>query len=513
LAAGRLFWRRAEEVLVSVADSLALDTAVMNRFTTAAAPILADVFTVDPLATVATIRDALFPVIAPLHRLNNSLWNDAEEWILQNRSFLQGLTDAERSALAQSFVGGRTRGLLAGNRTAAKVALYISADSARTYLERNRARCVTPGETCEVGLLPALVLKRHQEVSSAWERQRSMLQQQRQAKYDEAERHLSSLAEQGELPASGVVRMMQQLTSAFELVPLGQAVTTAELVDFAQKVLLSAKAACLQGSTCDADLVPSSVLESYRAAKAREVEARRAAAVEACQKDYLTCDLNLLLQEERTVVEKKRGEYVNYPPRWRLPAGLEKGLVGPDTTMYFGMGTRGTNVVISRSAVFAGGREEVVLSYRSESGYDRWSLVYWFDRATGSVLEVQQALASGSYQLLTGAACYRWVVGEIPQGSFSSFLDPIVFVMAVSLGASAPEHPIQSGNIRGNSSSVVGGAASDDLFTTSVTGNVREDGFRVPIWPYPTTERLMRPRTNPKSMNPWTKDPVRKCKF
>jgi hypothetical protein len=343
-----------------------------------------------------------------------------------------------------------------------------------------------------------------------------MLQQQRQAKYDEAERHLSRLAEQGELPASGVVRMMQQLTRAFELVPLGQAVTTAELVDFAQKVLLSAKTACLQGSTCDADLVSSSVLDSYRAAKARQVEALRAAAAEACEKEFLTCDPSLLSEKERALIEKRRVEHASYPPRWRLPAGFEKALVGPDTAMYFGAGFFfPASVSISRSTIIEGGREVVFLSYRADTHQNlrRWSLRYKFDLATGSFLEVQEASWAIWFYFFPRTQCSRVAAEDHRQGGFSSFLDPQVFVMALSLGVSAPEHPIHSGSFKGYPTSVLDGTTSGLDMTIRVAGNVRKDGFRVLESWYANYSHLLKPQSDSKKMNPWKRDPASKCKF
>lgn len=349
-AQARLFWRRAEFVLSSVADSFALDLRGAERLNQAAVPLLADLLLAYPDASSEEIADNLLPVTMPIVRRSSALWEASQDWIDQNEQLISTLSSAEKSVLARGLIEGRTEAMSTQGSGAA--ILQRSAESAIQGIQRNRSACAQGDTSCEREWLPASLQRAHDVARESRARREAAATRVRTREVSaQVERRRRVVDSATAIIASRLARrpdgpqirpaLDNHLKSHVEGLTLDVALRPNALADASFSRLASADAACRELVRCNAgEASPDAVANFVRAVAVRDsaasvarAQSDTADARQTCEDRPLDCRLDLIPIGEHAAIELRANEARRFPARWRLPAGVSKVLAGPDTTI------------------------------------------------------------------------------------------------------------------------------------------------------------------------------------
>lgn len=404
-AQARLFWRRAETVLIQLADSLALDSRATAALNEDAIPLLKDILIANPTASTAEISDNLAPAFTPLARRSALLVAEAQRWIQRNRSTIESLTPTERDRLLIGIVRGRDQSMRERDNSAS--ALVRNADEALAAVSNNRRKCASGDTDCERAVLPSALQRTHDIALARRAREARPLANRRARALDSALAILAPVAAlSGETDSAGALRALRSHAQAIaNSTPLVLDLRPQAIATDAESRARLANSRCIELAICDSALVYPSALDEYGRRIAARARADTANAMQECRTNPGTCRDNLLPETARSALESTRREAIAYPFRLRMPEDLATAVAGPDTVISFRtepyrtgwFQTGGRSQLTRRTSVGAEGRSVVTLSLREELLVDyggkriRRHVVAKVDSSTGFVFEYHLA--------------------------------------------------------------------------------------------------------------------------
>lgn len=531
-AQARLFWRRAEHVLSSVADSFALDLRAAEMLNESAVPLLADLVLAYPDASIAAITENLLPVTTPIVRRSSALWDASQEWIDRNQRVISTTSIAEKELLAESLVSGRAEAMSFPERGTPSSALTASADSALARIQRNRRVCADGNPACDRVILPSALQRAHDTSRATFLQRERVRTTARQAVVDSAKRIISARVD-----GPGLVPVLEYfLERTSTALPLALTTQPKALADSAFAGLAMADEQCKLMARCEAGRASPDAIQRFEALTAERANADTVAARQTCRQTPLDCRLNLIPAAERAEYEILAEDARRFPARWRLPAAVSAMLAGPDTVVSFATEPYrqwwlmvGGRAQLSRHTHAAAGRQVIAISWREELFVNgsparrmRFHMTAQIDATTGAVLRNAESFTSRPTDPLAvvwygipAPSCFEWMMpttGSVA-GSPDAFGNALLFLFASVFAVGEAPRWI-SAHTQGNTRVEI--EQRDGRYVTSIDGRVRGSVGRTAdgrmFYSYDATSSYWLQQQTDLWADPWADDPALACR-